>query len=133
MTAKEKSKAKAKAKPFRFRENRVPLDMNGHIIALPAERLHEKIKSSTENEIPTCSALLQKGDTAENVEECTKILEAWFEELLGKTVYEKIFGDKKRTFFDCCDAYRYVCEAARDYFAEIAEKGKVLPDEPSDK
>ena len=133
MTAKEKSKAKAKAKPFRFRENRVPLDMNGHIIALPAEGVRGRSKGSAENEIPAGSALLQRGGTAENVEECTKILEAWFEELLGKTVYEKIFGDKKRTFFDCCDAYRYVCEAARDYFAEIAEKGKVLSDEPSDK
>jgi len=118
-------------KPFRFRENRIPFDLDGHVIYIPLAVVRKKISQSVQNEIPQCEAILKSGDNAENVARCAAILAAWFRELLGDNAFQKVFGERKTVFADWCDAYRYICDVTTEYCTERISGGK--SNEPVDR
>lgn len=118
------------AKPFRFKENRIPLDLNGHQVYLPVKILRDAILESTKNQIPACQKILAAGDTKENVEQCAEILADWHRALLGEEIFNAVFMSRNTTFPDYCDCYRYLCDAVQTFCNERV-KG-LTADEPSD-
>lgn len=107
-----------KTKSFRFNDS-LMLDIDGYAVRVSARLLGAKIRSSLEKEIPACQKALEAGDTPENRAVCTDILAAWYRELFGDELFEKLFDARERDtlFFDMSDLYRYLCDSVTEHYA----------------
>lgn len=108
-------------KPFRFKENRVPLDLNGHVVYVPLKTLSDAIAESVKKQIPSLKRILDGGENAENVEKCAEILADWHRSALGEEAFGAVYLSRDTSFADYCDSYCYICDAVKAFCSERAK------------